>query len=112
MIITQWRHLWRQAGRLDRYTFWRDAIRADSFVMITASEALGAGRRGFVGAAPPILVSNVAPQDGSVQFSLSWQSQFGALDIWTDFLVFDGSDRASEHLQGGRIHPPAIPDSG
>lgn len=95
MAIQHWRYLWTQAPRGGVYNFgpW-SAIRHDSYVIITAAEArvspLVPDR--FIGAAKPIIVGNIAPYDGGVNFTLWWYGDFPYLNIWTDFTVFDSGD--------------------
>lgn len=102
MTIQHWRHLWKSMPKhedpfgfmLQRYEFYWDIIRNDSFVIITAAEA-GIGAQvptRFMGAARPIIVGNIAAHDGYVEFCLSWDGDFSTFSIWTDITVFDPSD--------------------
>jgi len=94
MAIQHWRHLWVNAPRLARYTFWWPIIRNDSFVVVTAAEgeisATVPDR--FMGDARPMVVGNIAAHDGFVEFTLWWYGPFPYLNIWTDITVFDPTD--------------------
>ena len=99
--MQHWRHLWRSVPKFDvnlwggafvpqRYEFYWDIIRNDSFVIITAAEA-GIGDQvptRFMGLARPIVVGNIAAHDGYVEFSLWWEGHYSAFHIWTDITVF------------------------
>ena len=102
MTIQHWRHLWKPNPKyegqlsflLQRYEFYWDIIRNDSFVIITAAEA-GIGAQvptRFMGAARPIIVGNIAAHDGYVEFCLSWDGDWSPFSIWTDITVFDRDD--------------------
>jgi hypothetical protein len=98
MAILHWRHLWNNAPRLAVLTAnWPGVIRHDSYVIITAAEARTSSLipDKFIGAAKPIVVGNIAPFDGGVNFILWWYGDFPYLNIWTDFTVFDPSDPSS-----------------
>lgn len=94
MIIRHWRHLWKSAPRMAVYTFWWKPIKNDSYVLITAAEAsISASTPDrFVGDAKPIVVGNIAPREGYVEFTLWWEFDFLYLNIWTDITVFDPGD--------------------
>lgn len=104
MIIQHYRHLWKSAPQYEvgwsfvglpaRFTFWWDIIRHDSFVIVTAAEATTGHQvpTRFMGLARPIIVGNIAAQDGFVEFCLAWNGSYSPFDIWTDITVFDPSD--------------------
>jgi hypothetical protein len=94
MAIMHWRHLWRSAPRLSVYTFGWDIIQHGSYVLITAAEADLTAQvpARFIGDAKPIVVGNIAPQDGQVQFTMWWMGDFPYLNIWTDITIFDPTD--------------------
>src|SRR5215216_2022822 len=87
LTIQHWRHLWKFARKREdpfglflaqRYEFYWDIIRNDSFVIITAAEA-GIGARvptRFMGLARPIMVGNIAAHDGFVEYCLWWEGNF------------------------------------
>jgi hypothetical protein len=102
MTIQHWRYLWKSAPQYEdvlgileqRYTFYWDIIRNDSFVIITAAEA-GIGAQvptRFMGLARPIIVGNIAAHDGFVEFCLAWNRSYSPFSIWTDITVFDRED--------------------
>ena len=99
MAIEHWRHLWIRAPRLARYTFSWDIIRRNSFVVVTAAEGRISAQspERFMGAAKPIIVGNIAAQDGFVEFTLHWVGDFPYLDIWTDITVFDPNDPSGQN---------------
>jgi hypothetical protein len=72
---------------------WR-IITRHSYVVVTAAEAKISANppERFIGDAKPIVVGNVTPQSGAVQFTLWWYGDFPYLDIWTDVTVFDPND--------------------
>ena len=87
----RWRHLWKHAPRLANYTVnWKD-IKHDSFVVITIAEAIVSDvvPDKFIGDAKPMIVGNICPHDGSVEFTVWWYGDFPYLDIWADLLVFN-----------------------
>ena len=92
MAIVHFRHLW-QGANPGYYTVNWDAIRHDSYVLVTAAE----GRTSdlvpdrFIGDAW-IQVWSIAPFDGGVRFFLDWQVAFKNLNIWTDITIFDPGD--------------------
>jgi hypothetical protein len=104
MAASHWRYLWNPAGKYEpawrwiglpmRYELYWDIIRHDSFVVITAAEARIGARvpSRFMGLARPIIVGNIAAQDGYVEFCLFWSGEYSPFPIWTDITVFDRND--------------------
>ena len=112
---SHFRHFWGPQ-KTGRFTFGWDAIRHDSYVVVTASEGLpplenvlsdpGDPQR-FVGSAH-FQVSSVAPFDGGVSFWViigdaqavltgyfNWW--IDPLNLWTDITVFNPGDPAGNN---------------
>jgi hypothetical protein len=90
----RFRHLWKHAPRLGIYTVNWDIIKHDSYVVITLAEAVVSEQvpTKFIGEAKPMVIGNISPHDGSVEFTVWWYGDFPYLDIWTDILVFNSYD--------------------
>jgi hypothetical protein len=92
VAIQHWRHLWRNAGA-GLFTFGWDAIRHDSYVLVTAAEGSISDvvPSRFVGDAW-FEVDSIAPFDGGVSFMVLWQVAYPRLNVWTDITIFDPND--------------------
>jgi hypothetical protein len=115
-MAQHWRHFWGPQ-KTGKFNFQWDAIRHDSFVVITASEGEPrqegvfvdpSSPRRFVGSAH-FQVSSVAPHDGGVTFwviigdpKATFSPAFfnwwvDPLNLWTDITVFEPGEPSGQN---------------
>jgi len=80
--------------RLGIYNVKWDIIKHDSYVIINIAEAAVSSivPDKFIGDAKPMVVGNICPHDGYVEFTVWRWGDFPYLDFWTDILVFNSYD--------------------
>ncbi len=90
----RYRILWRDGPRFGIYNVKWDIIKHDSYVVITIAEAIVSNivPEKFIGDAKPMVVGNICPHDGYLEFTVWWWGDFPYLNFWTDILVFNPYD--------------------